>query len=88
MDNRNTPNYSQYSDDELMQVYNQIVSEKNKIDWAYYYICMEIEERKKKIAETQKNGGIQIPTSGGFAGSSQFQKRVDEMILKELKNNK
>ena len=77
--------YSSYSNDELMQMYNQIVEEKNKIDWAYYYICMELEARKKKLMEPKNE--IPVTPQGGFAGPSQFQKRVDELIKKELKNN-
>ena len=75
--------YSSYSNEELMQLFNQIVAEKNRIDWAYYYICMELEERKKKLMEPKTE--IPVTPQAGFAGPSQFQKRVDELVKKELK---
>ncbi len=82
IDNNNY--YSSLSDEELMQMFNQIAMEKNRLDWAYYYICVEIEARKKKIANPPAVNNIVSP-KGGFNGESQFQKRTDEIVKKELK---
>ena len=74
--------YSQLSDKELIDMYNYIVSEKNRIERALYYINVEMENRKNFNNTTP---GQVANTTGGFKGASQFQKRVDEVVKKELK---
>ena len=78
--------YSALSDEELKNAYNYILNEKIRIDWAYYYICMEMEARKKSLMTPLSVNGIQ-PSKGGFNGESQFQKRTDEIVQKELKKD-
>lgn len=80
--NENNNYYSSLSYDDLIKEYNRIVAEKNKLDWAYYYVCTEIEARRKKALE-QQTGGLQA-SDGGFRGASQFQKRTDEIVRKQL----
>ena len=77
--------YSTLSDEELKNAYNYILKEKNRVDWAYYYICLEIENRKKQNAVLVPKESH--PSKGGFNGESQFQKRTDEIVQKELKKD-
>ena len=76
--------YSELSDQELENAYNYILNEKTRIDWAYYYVCLEIENRKKQKAVLEQKESQQ--SKGGFNGESQFQKRTDEIVKKELMN--
>ena len=76
--------YSQLTDKELMDMYNYIINEKNRIEWALYYICVEMENRKNY--NNAKPSQV-VNSTGGFLGASQFQKNVDEVIKKELKND-
>jgi len=79
--------YSTFTDEELIRTYQQLISDKNRIEWSLYYLGVEMEERKKRLQEHNNTSSIQIPPSGGFAGASHFQKGVDEIVKKELKNN-
>ena len=76
--------YSEYSDEDLIKLYNQIYADKIRIDWAYYYVCQEMENRKQYYNNTPEQV---VNNQGGFMGASQFQKTVDDVIEKELKKH-
>ena len=76
--------YSQLTDKELIDMYNYIQNEKLRVEWAFYYVCQEMENRKNYNNTTP---GQVVNTTGGFKGASQFQKNVDEVIKKELKKD-
>ena len=73
--------YSQLTDKELIDLFNYTLNERTRIEWALYYISVEMENRKNyNTAAAQAANYV-----GGFKGASQFQKRVDEVVKKELK---